>query len=95
MRQRRRGRPRISFPLSEEPRANRIKVINKDSKDNKAIVLTKTELEVIRLVDLLGYRKCEAAEILGCSRVTLHKILKNAREKIATAILNGYDIVIE
>ncbi|MBU7031112.1 MAG: DUF134 domain-containing protein [Theionarchaea archaeon] len=47
------------------------------------------ELEAIRLVDLESKEQTEAAHIMNISQPTLHRILKEARTKIADAIVSG------
>ncbi|GAV25536.1 hypothetical protein ciss_14690 [Carboxydothermus islandicus] len=59
------------------------------------ITLTQEEMEAIRLKDLLGLEQIEAAEKMGISRPTFHRILKTAREKIARALILGYALKIE
>ena len=52
------------------------------------------ELEAIRLVDREGLYQEEAATRMGVSRVTFGRILRQAREKVAEALLNGKALVI-
>ncbi|GAF04556.1 hypothetical protein JCM21142_83265 [Saccharicrinis fermentans DSM 9555 = JCM 21142] len=53
------------------------------------------EYEAIRLADEQGLYHAEAAEKMGVSRQTFGRILEKAREKVATALVNGYVLVIE
>ena len=57
-----------------------------------SINLTYEELEALRLVDLEGYTQEEAAALMGVSRKTLWNELKNARRKVALALVRGYAI---
>ena len=56
------------------------------------ITLTKDELEAIRLADLEGLYQEDAANKMEVSRPTFGRILNNARNKIADAIINGKSI---
>ena len=58
-------------------------------------VLTVDELEAIRLKDLLGMDQGKAAEKMGISQPTFHRLLLSARKKIADAVVNGKAIRIE
>ncbi|MBU7045664.1 MAG: DUF134 domain-containing protein [Theionarchaea archaeon] len=53
------------------------------------VVLQVDELEAIRLVDLEGKGQAEAAEIMSVSQPTFHRIAKEARRKVADALVNG------
>lgn len=59
------------------------------------VILRPEEIEVLRLVDLLGMQQEEAAEAMGVSRKTLWRDLHEARQKVAGAIVNGRAIIIE
>lgn len=58
------------------------------------IEISADELEAIRLADVEGYSQVEAAEIMGVSQPTFHRILKEARRKVGRAILEGRRIKI-
>jgi len=60
-----------------------------------AVVLSYSELETIRLVDLEGLTQEEAAQQMGISRRTFWNDLKSARVKVATALVKGMPIRIE
>ena len=53
------------------------------------------ELESIRLKDLLRLSQEEAAERMGVSQPTFHRILSEAHRKIAEAFVEGKAIRIE
>ena len=53
------------------------------------VVLQVDELEAIRLVDLEDKGQTEAAEIMNISQPTLCRILKEARRKVADAVVSG------
>lgn len=58
-------------------------------------VLNVEEFESIRLKDFKKMSQKEAAEIMGISQPTFHRILLSARAKIADAIVNGKEIRIQ
>jgi uncharacterized protein len=58
-------------------------------------VLTMSEFEAIRLVDLNEVPQEEAGKEMQISQSTLSRILKTGRKKIADAIVNGKAIKIE
>ncbi len=53
------------------------------------------EFEALRLVDRKGLTQTEAAAEMGVSQKTLWKDLKEARAKLADALVNGRPIEIE
>ncbi len=53
------------------------------------------EFEALRLVDYMAVSQEEAAKEMRVSQPTLSRILKQARKKLADAIINGKAIVIE
>ena len=58
-------------------------------------VLSKDEMEAIRLADFEGLYQEDAAKEMEVSRPTFSRILANARKKIANALINGKAIEIE
>jgi predicted DNA-binding protein (UPF0251 family) len=58
------------------------------------ITLTVDEFETIRLSDLEGLYQEEAAREMGISRQTFGNIIKSARQKIASGLVNGMAIKI-
>ncbi|KAA0004030.1 MAG: DUF134 domain-containing protein [Thermoplasmata archaeon] len=62
---------------------------------NKVVILHVEEFEAFRLVYYLGLSQHEAASRMGISQKALCNDLKNARFKIADAIINGKAIKIE
>ena len=63
-------------------------------KYSRSVVLTYSELEAMRLVDVEGLTQEEAAAKMGVSRKTLWNELKNGRKKLVEAIINGWNIEI-
>jgi len=58
-------------------------------------ILTVEEFEAIRLNDLLNLDQIEAAKKMNISQPTFHRLLVEARKKVADAIVNGKAIKIE
>ena len=59
------------------------------------IVVTVDEFEAIRLADYLDLEHAEAAKKMDISRPTFTRLVDKARKKIARAIIEGKEIVIE
>jgi uncharacterized protein len=59
------------------------------------VVLTKEEMEVIKLKDFDGLEQTEASEKMNTSQSTFQRILSSARVKIAEAIVKGKALKIE
>lgn len=66
----------------------------KDVEPEDTIVLLHEEIEAIQLMSLLNMYQEEAAKKMNVSRPTFTRILKNARKKIAMALIYGYNIKI-
>ncbi len=62
--------------------------------DLEEVSLTVDELEAIRFKDLEELEQKEAAEKMGISQPTFHRLLESARKKIADALVNGKAIKI-
>jgi len=58
-------------------------------KDLEEAVLTREELEAVRLIDLEGGEQSKVGESMGVSQPTLSRLLKSARKKISDALVNG------
>ncbi|MGX9517673.1 hypothetical protein VME0621_03461 [Vibrio mediterranei] len=59
------------------------------------IALLPDELEALRLADLNGMNQIDAAKEMQVSRQTFANIVKSARLKVATCLINGQALVIE
>lgn len=53
------------------------------------IILTKEELEAVKLKDFDGLDQIEASSKMNTSQSTFQRILFSARKKISEAIING------
>jgi predicted DNA-binding protein (UPF0251 family) len=58
------------------------------------IVMTRDELEALRLVDYEGLMQEEAARRMGVSRGTVWRCLDSARRKVAKMLVEGREITI-
>jgi predicted DNA-binding protein (UPF0251 family) len=90
----RRGRPRTRRNIQFEgplrcygPQCN-------ISGSQESVVLLPEELEVLKLVDLLGHEQEDAAGLMGVSRRTVWRDLHEARRKVADALVHGKAIEI-
>lgn len=59
------------------------------------VILKMEEFEAIRLKDFQGLSQTEAAEKMDVSQPTFHRILVDAREKIADAFVKGKPIRVQ
>ncbi len=64
-------------------------------KNLREVSLGFEELEAIRLKDLEGLEQEACAERMGISRPTFHRIIVQARKKLAQALIEGKAIRIE
>ncbi len=62
--------------------------------EGDVVVLNIDELEAIRLKDLKKLTQEEAANRMGVSQPTFHRLLTSARKKIAEALIEGKNIII-
>ncbi len=82
---------RIGF----KPRITYFKPAGIGIRELEECILTLDEFESIRLKDLEGLDQEEAAKKMNISQPTFHRLVLNARKKIADAIINGKAIKIE
>ena len=68
---------------------------NAKSGQKNAVFLLLEEYEALKLNDYENRIQCEAAQIMQVSRPTLTRIYMSARQKIATAFVEGRQIIIE
>lgn len=59
------------------------------------VVVSREEMEAIRLKDFLGLNQSQSAGKMKTSQSTFHRILLSARKKISRAIILGKAIRIE
>lgn len=88
-------RPKICRWIRYNPRFTCFKPTKTKSIQLEESVLTKDELEAIRLHDLEQIDQKEASKKMKISQPTFHRVLIEARKKIADALINGKFIRIE
>jgi predicted DNA-binding protein (UPF0251 family) len=89
------GRPRCPRRIETEPLVTYFKPRGVPLNDLDVVLLSLEELEVVRLSDLVGLDQEEAAKRMGISRRAVWEDLKNARRKIAEALVKGKAIEIK
>ena len=88
-------RPRLRRMVSEEPEVVYFKPAGVRMTRLAENTLTVGEFEALRLNDLLEIEQGKAAEKMGISQPTFHRLVSGARKKVADAIVNGKAIRIE
>jgi len=88
-------RPRIRRRVGYRPGITYFKPQGVRMIDLDESILTVDEFEAVRLKDLLGLSQEEAAKSMSVSQPTFHRIVLEARRKIADAIVNGKAISID
>lgn len=77
------------------PRTNYFKPAGIPSVELEEIILKIEEAEALRLKDLLGLDQIECAQFMGVSRTTFQRILVDARQKVADAIIHGKALMVQ
>jgi len=85
-------RPRRIRRIFFEPRTNYFKPIGIPSTYLEDNIITRDELEAIRLIDYESMEQSKAAKKMKISQPTFSRVLKSARKKIAGALINGQAI---
>ncbi|MBK5200826.1 MAG: DUF134 domain-containing protein [Spirochaetaceae bacterium] len=67
----------------------------KGKQNSKVIIMTLDEYEAIRLIDHENLMQEEAAQRMNVARTTTQAIYTIARKKIASALVEGLDLLIE
>ena len=88
-------RPRRLRRVGLKPSAVYFKPAGVRMTELQEIVLAVEELEAIRLKDVLGLDQESAAKKMQVSQPTFHRVLSEARKKLAQAIVKGKAIRIE
>lgn len=87
-------RPRICRRVFCEPNITYFKPAGIRLSNLDESILTVDEFEAVRLKDFESMEQSEAAEKMNISQPTFHRLLVEARKKIADAIVNGKAIKI-
>ena len=88
-------RPRCRRRVAGTPVAAAYKPAGVPMVDLEQVRLTLDELEALRLADMEGLYQADAAERMGVSRPTFGRIVGNARQKVACALVGGKALLIE
>ena len=88
-------RPRICRKIRFRAKANYFKPQGVPMRHLDEVILSKEEMEAIKLKDFDGWEQTEAAEKMKTSQSTFQRILSSARAKIAEAIVKGKALKIE
>ncbi|MEM3011194.1 MAG: DUF134 domain-containing protein [Candidatus Bathyarchaeia archaeon] len=87
------GRPPKPVVITVTPSINKLKPI--PQKNCNPVYLSPAEIEALRLVDLDGLSFEETGKKMNVSRNTVWRLIKEARQKIVRAIMEGREILIE
>ncbi|MDP1884660.1 MAG: DUF134 domain-containing protein [Candidatus Moranbacteria bacterium] len=88
-------RPKLCRRLRFKPKAHYFKPQGVPMAELEEIILTKEEMEAVKLKDFDGMEQIEASEKMDTSQSTFQRILSSARVKIAEAIVKGKALKIE
>ncbi len=88
-------RPRLARMVSAEPGVVYFKPAGVRMTSLEENIITVGEFEALRLNDLLEMEQGKAAEKMGISQPTFHRLVSGARKKVADAIVNGKAIRLE
>jgi len=88
-------RPRICRRIFFNPRITYFKPAGVVLRNLQESILTKDELESIRLIDLENLEQSKAGKKMKISQSTLSRLLKSARKKVADALINAKAIKIQ
>lgn len=81
--------------INEPPRFNNFKPSGVPRRFLKQIDLTIDEYEALRLTDYLQLEHLKASESMNISRPTFTRLIEKARHKVAQAIVDGRELIIE
>lgn len=88
-------RPRLCRHLRFKPKAHYFKPQGIPMRQLEEVVLTKEEMEAIKLKDYDNLNQIEAAEKMKTSQSTFQRILTSARNKVSIALVKGEVLKIE
>lgn len=88
-------RPRRLRRISFSPEITYFKPAGARLAELKETIITKDELEAVRLKDLKGLEQTQAAKKMNISQPTFHRLVLEARKKIADSLVNGKAIRIQ
>lgn len=88
-------RPRRIGRIFFDPEVTYFKPVGVPLRNLEETILTKEEVEAVRLIDLENQDQNKVAKKMKISQPTLSRLLTSARKKIADAIINGKSIKIQ
>lgn len=88
-------RPRKCRLIANKPISEFYKPQGVRMKDLEYLVLSNDQLEAIRLADAENLDQVEAAKTMNISRSTFSRLVNEARNIVAKALVNGLAIKIE
>ena len=83
-----RGRPKKNRLIKGEPKIGQFSPRGRPGRPDE-VSLTIDQYEAIRLADHKGMEHSQACKLMGVSRQTFSRILKQAHKKLADGIVNG------
>jgi len=83
-------RPLCPRRIGHRPPADYFKPAGIPLRDLFEVELAADEVEALRLADLEGLYRAEAATRMGISRQTFDRIVRRARAKVAEALTGGH-----
>jgi len=91
------SRPKTVRRIADKPIVSGFKPYGAQILGSKsdAVFLLYEEYEALRLCDYDEYNQCDASKLMGVSRPTLTRICMSARKKVATAMVEGRQLIIE
>ena len=87
-------RPKIERRIVKQPDYTCLKHGDVFEENQEAIQMNLDEFEAIRLGDYHNIKQKEAAELMGISQPTFHRIINSARKKTAMSLIEGKKIEI-
>lgn len=87
-------RPRLRRRIRGNPDVTYFKPAGVRMRDLDEVTLTLEEYEAVRLKDFEEFDQKQAAEKMGISQPTFHRLILEARKKISDAIVKGKAIKI-
>ena len=87
-------RPKIERRIVKKPDYTCLKHGDVLENDQDTIKMNLDEFEAIRLGDYHNIKQKEAAELMGISQPTFHRIINSARKKTAMSLIEGKKIEI-
>ncbi|HBO16667.1 MAG: hypothetical protein UR69_C0004G0031 [Candidatus Moranbacteria bacterium GW2011_GWE2_35_2-] len=88
-------RPKLCRRLHFKPKSHYFKPQGIPMTELEEVILTKEEMEAVKLKDFDKMDQIEASEKMNTSQSTFQRILASARIKIAEAIVKGKALKIE